>query len=224
MTPTADEFVERLAALGSPGRTADSRFEGIGMGRIFALAKEHLDMPPAEIEQLLERPEHAIRVGAVSIMDWQARARRTSPDRRRELYELYLRRHDRIDTWDLVDRSAIWVVGEYLVDRPREVLDRLADSARPMERRTAILSTYAFIRRGQLDETYRIAATLADDPEDLVHKAVGWMLREAGKRDPDRLRAFLRPRAATMPRIMLRYAIEKLDKAERDRWLAMRGA
>ena len=92
-----------------------------------------------------------------------------------------------------------------------------------MERRTAILSTFAFIRRGELDDAYRIAETLVHDPEDLVAKAVGWMLREAGKRDPKRHAAFLHAHAAMMPRVMLRYAIEKLDKPERDRYLAMKG-
>jgi 3-methyladenine DNA glycosylase AlkD len=157
-------------------------------------------------------------------MDFQARDRKRSPDRKRELFELYLRRHDRIDTWDLVDRSAIWVVGEYLVDKRRDVLDRLAASDRPMERRTAILATFAFIRRGELDDTYRIAEALIDDPEDTIHKAVGWMLREAGKRDTARQATFLEAHAARMPRVMLRYAIEKLDKPTRARYLAMKGA
>ena len=192
------------------------------MGRIFALARECMDMAPAEIERLLESPVHAVSVGAVSVMDFQARDRKTSPERKRELFELYLRRHDRIDTWDLVDRSAIWVVGEYLVDKPHDILYELAASDRPMERRTAILATFAFIRRDQLDDAYRIAEQLVDDPEDTVHKAVGWMLREAGKRDAERQAAFLGAHAATMPRVMLRYAIEKLDKPERDRYLAMR--
>ena len=92
-----------------------------------------------------------------------------------------------------------------------------------MERRTAILSTYAFIRRDELDDTYRIAEALANEPEELVAKAVGWMLREAGKRDQGRLASFLDAHAATMPRVMLRYSIERLDKPERDRYLAMKG-
>ena len=91
-----------------------------------------------------------------------------------------------------------------------------------MERRTAILSTFAFIRREQLDDTYRIAETLVNDPDELVDKAVGWMLREAGKRDSARLAGFLDAHAATMPRVMLRYSIEKFDTAERDRYLAMK--
>ena len=213
MEYTAAQFEERLRALRPRGAEGPDDYHGLAMGQIFGLARELQDMTPAEIERLLDSPIHAVRVGAVSIMDFQARDRKRSPDRKRELFELYLRRHDRIDTWDLVDRSAIWVVGEYLVDKPRDVLDRLAASAQPMERRTAILATFAFIRRGELDDAYRIAETLVDDPEDTVHKAVGWMLREAGKRDGTRQAAFLEQHAATMPRVMLRYAIEKLDAA-----------
>jgi 3-methyladenine DNA glycosylase AlkD len=191
------------------------------MGRIFALAKELVDMNPAEIEKLLDSSRHEDRVGAVSVMDWQARSRKTSLNRRRELFELYIRRHDAIDTWDLVDRSAIWVVGEWLIDEPRDVLFRLAASERPMERRTAILSTFAFIRRNEVDDSLRIAETLVHDPDDLVQKAVGWMLREVGKKDPKRHAAFLEAYAATMPRVMLRYAIEKLSAADRTRYLGM---
>ena len=181
---TAAEFQEGLVGL----RSADG---GIGMGQIFALAKELQDMEPVEIERLLESPVHEDRVGAVSVMDWQARNKKTTAERRRELFELYIRRHDRIDTWDLVDRSAIWVVGEYLVDKPRDSLYDLAKSDRPMERRTAILSTFAFIRRGDVDDGLRIAELLVDDDNDLVQKAVGWMLREVGKKEPARHAAFL---------------------------------
>ena len=213
MAVTADDFVRRLEELPQPPP----------MGRIFALAKACIDMEPAEIERLLERPDHAARVGAVSVMDWQARRRSTTDERRRELFELYVRRHDLIDTWDLVDRSAIWVVGEYLVDRPRDVLYELARSPEPMRRRTAILATYAFIRRGDLDDTYRIADLLLEDEDELVDKAVGWMLREAGKRDEARLLALLDAHAATMPRVTVRYAIEKLDPSVRARYLTRKG-
>jgi hypothetical protein len=207
--PTAREFADKLEALGPEA----------GMGRIFALAKTHSSMPPEEIDALLASPSHAVRVGAVSIMDFQARDRKTSEERRRALFDLYIDRHDRIDTWDLVDRAAIWVVGEYLRDRPRDVLYELARSDRPMKRRMAIVSCYAFIRRGDLDDAFGIAELLVRDDEDLVHKAVGWMLREAGKRDEARLRAFLDEHAASMPRVMLRSSIEKLDGALRSGYL-----
>ena len=219
---TARAFTDSLAALRPADREGADPYAGIGMGQIFKLAKEFQAMSPVEIEQLLEDDDHPVRVGAVSIMDWQARDRKTPVERRRELFDLYIRRHDRINTWDLVDRSAIHVVGEYLVDKPRDILYELARSPRPMERRTAILSTYAFIRRSELDDTYRIGETLVDDPDELVAKAVGWMLREAGKRDRARLGSFLHAHAATMPRVMLRYSIEKLDKSDRDRYLAMK--
>ena len=226
---TASEFERRLEQLRTPEeqernernlKTDDAdRFIGVRMGHIFSLAKEHMDMSPAEIETLLESPIHEVRVGAVSVMDWQARSRATTAERRRELFDLYIRRHDRINAWDLVDRSAIWVVGEYLRDKPRDILYQLARSGSPWERRTAILSTAAFIRRGDLDDTFAIAELLRDDGHDLVHKAVGWMLREAGKVDERRLRAYLDTHAAAMPRVMLRYAMEKLDPDTRKAYL-----
>lgn len=227
---TARQFIEKLKKLRTSdehehedrarGAGASDVFMGVRMGQVFALAKECMNMPPVEIEALLASPIHEVRVGAVSIMDWQARSRKTPDERRQALFDLYMRRHDRIDTWDLVDRSAIWVVGEHLRDRPRDILYELARSERPMERRTAIISCYAFIRQGDLDDTFRIAELLLHDDQDLVHKAVGWMLREAGKRDESRLLDFLDAGAASMPRVMLRYSIEKLDKHQRDRYRA----
>ena len=101
---------------------------GVRMGQVFALAKEFIEMPPGEIEKLLESPVHEVRVGAVSIMDWQARSKKTPAGRRKALFDLYLRRHDRINNWDLVDRSAPYVVGSYLFDfdKPREILHKVS--------------------------------------------------------------------------------------------------
>ncbi len=101
---------------------------GVRMGQVFALAKEFMEMPPGEIEKLLESPIHEARVGAVSIMDFQARRKNTPEARRKELFDIYLRRHDRINSWDLVDRSAPYVVGGYLLDKPRDILYKLARS------------------------------------------------------------------------------------------------
>ncbi|RIQ26057.1 DNA alkylation repair protein [Jiangella rhizosphaerae] len=197
-------------------------FIGVRMGTVFALAKEFIDLPPAELERLLESDVHELRAGALSVMDKQARRKRTPPDRRRELYELYLRRHDRIDNWDLVDLAAPYVVGGYLADKPRDVLYELARSANRWERRTAITATAYFIRDGDVADTFAIAELLLDDPEDLVHKATGGWLRAAGDKDPDRLRAFLDEHAAAMPRVMLRYAVEHLDPAQREHYRALR--
>jgi 3-methyladenine DNA glycosylase AlkD len=212
---TATEFTRSLDDLRAGGGD-------VPMRDIFALAKEFSGMEPTEIEALLEADDHLLRVGAVSIMDFQARARSTSASRRRDLYELYIRRHDRIDTWDLVDRAAPYVVGGYLSDKPRDPLYVLARSADWWERRTAIVATYFFIRQDDLDDTYAIADILADDPEELVQKAVGGWVREAGKRDPGRLLAFLDRHARTMPRTALRYAIEHLDPETRRHYLELR--
>ncbi|MDL1896298.1 DNA alkylation repair protein [Anaerolineae bacterium CFX7] len=194
-------------------------FIGVRMGNVFALAKEFAEMPLDEIEKLLESPIHEARAGAVSIMDFQARRKKTSEARRKELFELYLRRHDRINNWDLVDRSAMYVVGGYLYDKPRAILYKLARSKNVWERRTAIVSTAYFIRQRDLDDTFKIATMLLRDEHDLIHKATGWMLRAAGDTDRKRLLEFLEQHAATMPRTMLRYAIEHFDQKQRAKYM-----
>jgi 3-methyladenine DNA glycosylase AlkD len=122
----------------------------------------------------------------------------------------------------LVDRSAPYVVGGYLFDKPRDILYKLARSKNVWERRTAIVSTYYFVRQGNVAETFKIAEMLLNDDEDLIHKATGGWLREAGKKDPKRLLSFLDKHSATMPRTALRYAIERLDKKQRDHYLSMK--
>ena len=208
----------------SDGEDRNDEFIGVRMGQVFALAKEFIEMTQGEIEKLLENPIHEARVGAVSIMDWQARGKKTSEERRKALFELYIRRHDRINNWDLVDRSAPYVVGGYLFDKPREILHKLARSKNVWERRTAIVSTYYFIRKGDLTDTFQIAEMLLNDEHDLIHKATGGWLREAGKKDIRKLLSFLDKYAATMPRTALRYAIEHLDKKRRDHYLALKNA
>ncbi len=217
---TLAEFDARLESLQRAADASSTAQRGrIPMGQLFELARDFVGASPEEIEVLLDMPDHPPRVVAVSIMDFQARRQATPNGRRRELYDLYLRRHDRIDTWDLVDRAAPHVVGGYLWDKPREPLYRLAASPHWYERRTSIVSTWFFIRRDDLDDTFRIAQILANDPEDLVQKAVGGWIREAGKRDEPRLRDYLDRNAATMPRTALRYAIEHLPSDTRDYYL-----
>jgi len=231
-TPTAREFiatlerfadaekipeVERYFHVDANARSAGNKILGVTFGKIFAVAKQFAAMPLGDVEKLLESPYYEARMGAVSIMDFQARAKRTTPAARKALFDLYIRRHDRINNWDLVDRAAPHVVGGYLTDKPRAVLSRLARSKNPWERRTAIVSTWYFIRAGELDDTFRIAGVLARDRHELVQKAVGSWLREAGKRDQSRLVQFLDTHASTMPRTMLRYAVEKLPASTRTR-------
>ena len=234
---TAKEFVEKLKAYQSAeelkkiqryfkseeGEYGEGdKFIGVRMGQVFLLAKEFIDMLPVEIEKLLESPVHEVRAGAVSIMDFQARRKNTTDSRKKELYNLYMKRHDRINNWDLVDRSAPYVVGGYLFDKSRDVLYKLARSKNVWERRTAIVSTYYFIRKGDTDDTFKIAEILINDKHDLIHKATGGWLRAAGGKDPKKLLMFLDQYAATMPRTTLRYAIERLDKKQREHYLGMK--
>jgi 3-methyladenine DNA glycosylase AlkD len=228
---TAKQFVERLKALRSPqaakahGHLAsdnDDQIIGVRMGQIFALAKEFMDMPLDEVEKMLESPFHEVRVGAVSIMDFQARNKKTSDERRKELFDLYIRRHDCMNTWDLVDRSAPYVVGSYLFDKPRKILYKLARSKFMPERRTAIVSTLYFIGKGDVDDAFKLAEILLYDKEDLIHKANGWALRFAGDKDRGQLLRFLDKHAATMPRTTLRYALEHFDKKQRDHYMSMK--
>ena len=236
---TADEFVKRLENYRSADELEKIQryfksgegeygegdvFMGVRMGQVFALADEFKEMSPREIEKLLESPIHEVRAGGVKIMAKQAAGKKTTDRRRQELFELYLRRHDRINNWDLVDLGAWEVIGRYLVDKPRDVLYELARSANVWERRTAVLSTMAFVRRGDLDDAFRIAELLLNDDHDLIHKAVGWTLRAAEGHDRERLVRFLDAHAATMPRIALRNALEHFDKAERDHYLSIRKA
>ena len=195
---------------------------GIRMGHIFVLAKEFMDMPLDEVETMRESPFHEMRVGAVSIMDFQARSKKTTEPGRKELFNLYLRRHDRINTWDLVDRSAIHVVGGYLFEKPRKVLYKLAKSKKMPERRTAIVSTLYFIGKGDVEDAFKLAEIILYDKEDLIHKANGWALRFAGDKDRKQLVKFLDAHAATMPRVTLRYALEHFDKKLRDHYMSLK--
>jgi 3-methyladenine DNA glycosylase AlkD len=140
-------------------------------------------------------------------MSKQASHKKTSESRLQELYELYIKRHDRINNWDLVDLAAYHVEGRYLADKPRDIMYQMARSDNMWEQRTAIVSTAHFIRQNDLADTFSIAEILLHDKEDLVHKATGWLLRGAGDVDRPRLLAFLEKHAAYMPRTALRASI-----------------
>ena len=234
---TARQFIERLEALQSDeeltkiqryfksgeGQYGEvDKFIGVKMGQLFALAIEFNGMPIREIEKLLESPIHEARTGGISVMDKESRGKKITESRLKEFYELYMRRHDRINNWDLVDLGCLHMTGSYLFKKPHDVLYKLARSKNIWERRTAILSTCYFIRQGELTDTFKIAELLVNDKEDLIHKATGWMLRFAGDKDPEKLLSFLDKYAATMPRTLLRYAIEKLTKKQREYYLGLR--
>jgi len=227
----ADEFLKKLKKLSSAAVAKShshlavdygNTILGVRMGQVFALAKEFMDMPLDEVVKMLESSIHEMRVGAVSIMDFQARNKKTTKERRKELFDLYIRRHDRINTWDLVDRSAPYVVGSYLFDKKRDVLYKLARSKKMPERRTSIVSTLYFIGKGDVDDTFKLVETLLHDKEDLIHKANGWALRFAGDKDRQQLVRFLDKHAATMPRVTLRYALEHFDKKQKAHYMGMK--
>lgn len=212
------EFLQRFFKTG-PGEYAEGDvFIGVRVPQIRALSRQGDALGLADLTVLLRSPIHEERLLAL-VMLVRRFERRNSPVRR-EVYELYLRERRHINNWDLVDLSAPNIVGGWLLDHPREILDELVVSPTLWDRRIAVLATFALLRAGQFDDTLRLCARLLRDPEDLLHKACGWMLREVGKRDLAPLRAFLTQHAGNMPRTMLRYSLEKLEPGERKKWMS----
>ena len=210
---TAKEFIDtlKIIQLEYPG--------SIPKREIFSLAKEFQYIPVSEVVKLLKNKNYDHRLGAVSILDWKARNKKTSIQERQEIYGAYIDNHKWIDDWGMVDRAAPYVVGGYLFDKDKKALYDLAKSKNPMERRTAIVSTYYFIRKNEIVDTFDIAEILRNDTDEYVQKAVGSWIREAGKKNEDKLKDFLDKYADTMPRVTLRYAIEKLEQKTRKYYL-----
>ena len=204
-----------------PGQYGEGdRFRGISVPPLRALAREFPGTPLTEILKLLKSPLHEDRLLALFLLNG-AFARGAEPARRK-IYTHYLASSRWINNWDLVDSSAEHIVGAWLFERSRRPLRTLARSANLWQRRIAIIATFHFIRRNDFDETLAIAKMLLDDREDLIHKAVGWMLREVGKRSQKHEEAFLKLHAGRMPRTMLRYAIERFPAPLRTRYMKMK--
>jgi 3-methyladenine DNA glycosylase AlkD len=202
-----------------PGDYAEGDvFIGVTVPDLRAICRECRDAGIPVMLDLLASPVHEERLLALLLLV-EAFKRGTDP-MKREIYRLYLANTQFINNWDLVDSSAAQIAGAWLSTRSRAPLRRLARSSSLWERRIAIIATLFFIRQDDLDETFRIADLLLTDDHDLIHKAVGWMLREAGKRHPAAERDYLKTRYRRMPRTMLRYAIERFPEAERRRYLA----
>jgi 3-methyladenine DNA glycosylase AlkD len=182
-------------------------------------AFDKLGLP--EIERLLASPWHEERLFALLIL--VRRYERGESAERERIFRFYLAQRSRVNNWDLVDVSAPSIVGEHLAGRSFALLRRLVRSRVLWERRIAVVATFAFLRRGQVLPTFELAYRLLGDPEELLHKATGWALREAGKKDAGALRAFLARHAAVMPRTMLRYAIERFPRGERLQWMKAGG-
>jgi 3-methyladenine DNA glycosylase AlkD len=193
------------------------QFIGVRVPQIRQIAKQCKDMSMDDVAQLLESPIHEERALALIILTLQFA--RGDAHKQTSIYEVYLRNTRYINNWDLVDCSAHKIVGAYLYDKNREPLNNLALSQDMWERRIAIIATLYFIKKDDFDDVLVVAEKLVSDSEDLIHKAVGWMLREVGKRNQAVEEAFLRIHYRTMPRTMLRYAIEKFDEPLRKRYL-----
>nr|WP_314693025.1 DNA alkylation repair protein [uncultured Prevotella sp.] len=189
------------------------RFLGVTVPNIRAIAKLHKDISIEEIRDLIQSEWHEVRLCALIIM--VEKSKKKDEALRKELFNLYLSQTKRINNWDLVDLSCRFIIGEYLLDKSRDILYHLAQSPLLWDNRIAIVSTYAFIRKGQLEDTYALSNLMMQHPHDLMHKAIGWMLRETGKRNPERLYDYVMSHRADMPRTMLRYAIEKFSPKER---------
>jgi 3-methyladenine DNA glycosylase AlkD len=192
-------------------------FIGVHIPVLRAIAGKYHDLKLPEIEILLQSRIHEYRYAALLILVSQYENGR--PSSRREVFDFYLRHTRCINNWDLVDTSAPYIVGEHLVHRSRRVLYRLAESPVLWERRIAMVATSAFILRGDLHDTFGVAKRLLADKHDLIHKATGWMLREAGVYSRPRMIAFLKRHYSRMPRTALRYAIEHLPAIQRKRVL-----
>ena len=193
---------------------------GIRMGDLFATAKAHTDLDLTEVDRLLDEPAYEPRMAAMCILDFKAR-RRLDDAERSQLADLYLARHDRITTWDMVDRAAPRVLGGHLVGRSMAPLFDLAASLEPLRRRSAVTAPLYFVITGDKEGVtvgFELAARVARDPEPVVHNAVGIFLKHAGSRDRAALHRFLEIHAAAMPRPALRLATEKLDQVERARY------
>jgi 3-methyladenine DNA glycosylase AlkD len=194
-------------------------FLGVMVPELRKLSKEYGELDLGEVERLLKSSVHEERLLALLILI--RKYNRGDKAEKKKIYGLYLKSTRWINNWDLVDLSAPNIVGDFLMKRSREPLYRLACSPSLWERRIAILATFQFIKSHQFDETLRIGKILISDQEDLIHKSVGWMLREVGKRDSAAEESFLREQYRQMPRTMLRYAIERFPAAQRE--LFMKG-
>jgi 3-methyladenine DNA glycosylase AlkD len=218
--PVKAAFFPRFFKSG-PGQYGEGDiFIGVTVPQNRIVAKKFIDLPLKDVEQLLKSPLHECRLCALLILGMQFK--KSDESGRKKIVDVYLKNTKYVNNWDLVDGSAQYILGPWLDGKDASVLDTLAVSGNLWEERIAIVSTFYFIRKGELGHTFRIAKLLMHHEHDLIHKAVGWMLREAGKKDLAALEAFLQKHYKTMPRTMLRYAIEKFEK---DRYQAyLKGA
>ncbi len=210
-------FLQRFFKTG-PGHYGEGdRFIGVRIPAIRKMLPLADGLPLTESEKMLHSSIHEERL--LTLMILVRHFQRGDDCQRKKIVNLYLTNTCWINNWDLVDQSAYHIPGSWLLDKPRAVLKKMARSTLLWDRRIAVVSTYAFIRQGDLNDTFELSRMLLGDDEDLMHKACGWMLREAGKRDEKALCRFLDQHASSMPRTMLRYSIEKFPERKRKSYL-----
>jgi 3-methyladenine DNA glycosylase AlkD len=192
-------------------------FLGIKVPVQRAVARSYENLSLVELQKLLNNKIHEYRLIALMIL--LSQYKKADSAGKKKIVKFYLRNTKNINNWDLVDLSCHYILGDYLLAKPRGILYKLAGSKNLWEKRISIISTFAFIRNKEFSDTLKICEILLNDRHDLIHKATGWMLREAGKRDEAVLMRFLDKHYKTMPRTMLRYAIEKLDNKKRKFYL-----
>lgn len=205
-----------------PGEYGEGdRFLGIKVPTTRAVVKEcWRGVTFGQLEECLDSEYHEVRLAALLVLVQQFHHAKRDPERQKHCVDFYLAHLTAVNNWDLVDLSCYEILGSWLLDKDATLLHDLARHGRTLwEQRIGIVSTMQFLRHGRMDDTYAIADILLHHEHDLIHKATGWLLREAGKRDGDRLRDWLRTRYQTMPRTMLRYAIEKFPPEDRVAYL-----
>lgn len=229
---TAKDVSETLQGSGNPaianhskkffkavpgGYGEGDKFHGIRVPNIRKTARQFKEMPLHEIEKLIQSDYHEERLCGLIIM--VNKVKKTDEARKKVFYDTYLTNTAYINNWDLVDTSAEYIIGAYLINKERTILYDLAKSSDLWERRIAIMSTFHFIKNNEFTDTLALAELLLNEEHDLIHKAVGWMLREVGKRNLEIETAFLDKYTKAMPRTMLRYAIEKFEENKRQHYL-----
>jgi len=193
-------------------------FLGVRAPKIRLIAKKHIDISIADMKTLIQSKYHEERLlGLIILVNKYSKNR--DKKTRNQLYKIYVSSFKYINNWDLVDVTCPHVIGKHLMDKDRSILYTWAKTEDLWTKRIAIVSTHCFIRKNELKDTFKIAEILLHDTHDLIHKAVGWMLREAGKRDIEKEEDFLKKHYRTMPRTMLRYAIERFPEPKRQKYL-----
>ncbi len=215
--PAKAEFLPRFFKTLPGGYAEGDVFVGVSVPNARAVARKYWDFPISQVNHLLHSGIHEHRLTALLIL--VDKFTKADPAGQEEIVRFYLGNLKHVNNWDLVDLSADKILGAYLFDKDRTILYELSDSGNLWSHRVSIMSTFFFIRKGQFDDTFRLAERMLNHTHDLIHKAVGWMLRETGKREKKAEERFLKKHYKVMPRTMLRYAIEKFSPEERARYL-----